>query len=75
MWQYDISDFTFLLQQICQQVHGLWSAPLRIVVAIVLLYKQLGVASLFGASVLVLLFPVQVSLQLTGYMLCFLLCV
>lgn len=47
------------LQQICQQVHGLWSAPLRIVVAIVLLYKQLGMASLFGASVLVLMFPVQ----------------
>ncbi|PQQ21209.1 ABC transporter C family member 12 isoform X2 [Prunus yedoensis var. nudiflora] len=34
------------LQQICQQLHGLWSAPFRITVAMVLLYQQLGVASL-----------------------------
>ncbi|KAK8469192.1 hypothetical protein PHAVU_005G015500 [Phaseolus vulgaris] len=37
------------LQQICQQLHGLWSAPFRITVAMVLLYQQLGVASLIGS--------------------------
>lgn len=47
------------LQQILQQLHNLWSAPLRIIVAIVLLFYQLGWASLVGASVLLLLFPAQ----------------
>ncbi|EPS64316.1 hypothetical protein M569_10466 [Genlisea aurea] len=47
------------LQQICQQLHGLWSAPFRITMAMVLLYQQLGVASLIGSLMLVLLFPLQ----------------
>nr|GMD06436.1 ABC transporter C family member 12-like isoform X1 [Ipomoea batatas] len=47
------------LQQICQQLHVLWSAPFRITIAIVLLYQQLGVASLLGALVLVLMLPIQ----------------
>ncbi|KAI9198159.1 hypothetical protein LWI28_011152 [Acer negundo] len=47
------------LQQICQSLHTLWSAPFRIVIAMVLLYKQLGIASLLGALLLVLLFPIQ----------------
>ncbi|KAK3198556.1 hypothetical protein Dsin_021971 [Dipteronia sinensis] len=47
------------LQQICQSLHTLWSAPFRIVIAMVLLYNQLGVASLLGALLLVLLFPIQ----------------
>ncbi|KAM6551932.1 hypothetical protein CsatB_001740 [Cannabis sativa] len=47
------------LQQICQQLHGLWSSPFRIIIALVLLYQQLGVASLFGALMLVLMLPVQ----------------
>lgn len=47
------------LQQICQSLHTLWSAPFRIIVAMVLLYQQLGVASLLGALMLVLLFPIQ----------------
>ncbi|KAJ3698578.1 hypothetical protein LUZ61_002283 [Rhynchospora tenuis] len=47
------------LQQICQQLHSLWSAPFRIVIAVVLLYLQLGIASLVGALMLVLLFPIQ----------------
>ncbi|KAJ1414206.1 P-loop containing nucleoside triphosphate hydrolase [Sesbania bispinosa] len=47
------------LQQICQSLHTLWSAPLRITVAMFLLYQQLGVASLLGALMLVLMFPLQ----------------
>ncbi|CAJ1958713.1 unnamed protein product [Sphenostylis stenocarpa] len=47
------------LQQICQQLHGLWSAPFRITVAMVLLYQQLGVASLIGSLLLVLIIPLQ----------------
>ncbi|XP_071921349.1 ABC transporter C family member 12-like isoform X1 [Coffea arabica] len=47
------------LQQICQQLHGLWSAPFRITIAMVLLYQQLGVASLLGSLMLVLMFPIQ----------------
>ncbi|KAG6735329.1 hypothetical protein POTOM_062111 [Populus tomentosa] len=47
------------LQQICQSLHTLWSAPFRIIVAMVLLYQHLNVASLLGALMLVLLFPIQ----------------
>ncbi|GLT68251.1 hypothetical protein SLA2020_405000 [Shorea laevis] len=47
------------LQQICQSLHTLWSAPFRIIIAMVLLYQQLGISSLIGALLLVLLFPIQ----------------
>lgn len=47
------------LQQVCQSLHTLWSAPFRIIIALVLLFQQLGVASLVGALLLVLLFPIQ----------------
>ncbi|KAF9620671.1 hypothetical protein IFM89_013971 [Coptis chinensis] len=45
--------------QICQQLHGLWSAPFRIVIAMVLLFNELGVASLVGSLLLVFMFPIQ----------------
>ncbi|KAH9796201.1 ABC transporter C family member 2 [Citrus sinensis] len=48
------------LQQISQQLHGLWSAPFRITVSMVLLYQQLGIASLLGSLMLVLMVPLQV---------------
>ncbi|XWS55357.1 hypothetical protein CRYUN_Cryun10bG0167700 [Craigia yunnanensis] len=47
------------LQQICQQLHVLWSAPFRIIISMVLLYQQLGVASLLGSLILVLMVPLQ----------------
>ncbi|CAN1821617.1 ABC transporter C family member 2 [Linum perenne] len=47
------------LQQVCQSLHTLWSAPFRIIIALVLLYQQLGVASLVGALMLALLIPIQ----------------
>uniref|UniRef100_A0A453CZD4 ABC transporter C family member 2 n=1 Tax=Aegilops tauschii subsp. strangulata TaxID=200361 RepID=A0A453CZD4_AEGTS len=47
------------LQQVCQQLHSLWSAPFRIVIAMVLLYAQLGPAALLGALMLALLIPIQ----------------
>ncbi|KAI9096017.1 hypothetical protein K1719_026164 [Acacia pycnantha] len=47
------------LQQVCQQLHGLWSSPFRIILAMVLLYQQLGVASLIGLMMLVLMIPMQ----------------
>ncbi|WCJ24252.1 multidrug resistance-associated protein 1 [Euphorbia peplus] len=47
------------LQALCQSLHTLWSAPFRIVIAMVLLFQQLGVSSLLGALMLVLLFPIQ----------------
>ncbi|KAI6703377.1 hypothetical protein NL676_012513 [Syzygium grande] len=48
------------VQQICQQLHNLRSAPFRIVIAMVLLYQQLGVASLLGTLMLVLMIPLQI---------------
>ncbi|KAF5194274.1 Abc transporter c family member 2-like [Thalictrum thalictroides] len=47
------------LQQITQQLHGLWSAPFRIIISMVLLYNELGVASLIGSLMLVFMFPIQ----------------
>ncbi|XP_065882186.1 ABC transporter C family member 2-like isoform X2 [Euphorbia lathyris] len=47
------------LQQICQQLHNLWSAPFRITISMVLLYQQLGVSSLLASMILLLLVPVQ----------------
>ncbi|WOG86165.1 hypothetical protein DCAR_0205366 [Daucus carota subsp. sativus] len=47
------------LQKICQQLHGLWSSPFRIIMALVLLYQQLGVASILGSLVLLLMIPLQ----------------
>ncbi|XP_060208744.1 ABC transporter C family member 2-like [Lycium barbarum] len=49
--------------QMCQSLHTIWSAPLRIIVALVLLYQLLGVAALLGALMLVLMFPVQNQYQ------------
>ncbi|KAK3022451.1 hypothetical protein RJ639_047588, partial [Escallonia herrerae] len=51
--------FSMDVRQICQQLHALWSAPFRIIIAMVLLYQQLGVASLLGSLMLVLMFPIQ----------------
>ncbi|XP_039167060.1 ABC transporter C family member 12 [Eucalyptus grandis] len=48
------------LEQTCKQLHNLWSAPCSIVIAMVLLYQQLGIASLLGSLMLVLIFPLQV---------------
>jgi hypothetical protein len=47
------------LQQICPQVHDLWSAPIQIVVVISILYQQLGIASVFASIVLLGMFAVQ----------------
>ncbi|KAL6198464.1 hypothetical protein ACLB2K_028253 [Fragaria x ananassa] len=50
------------LQQTARILHGLWSAPFRIIVAMVLLYQQLGAASLIGSLMLVLTIPIQTTL-------------
>lgn len=52
---------SFLEQQVTQSLHTLWSAPFRITICMVLLYQELGVASLLGALILVLMFPLQVK--------------
>ncbi|XVE48508.1 hypothetical protein DITRI_Ditri01bG0007400 [Diplodiscus trichospermus] len=48
------------LQQVCQQLHLLWSGPFQITIAMVLLYQQLGVASLLGSLMLILMVPLQI---------------
>jgi hypothetical protein len=53
------------VQQICEQLHGLWSAPFQIIIAMVLLYQQLGVASLVGSLILVLIIPLQASFDIS----------
>ncbi|KAJ9565724.1 hypothetical protein OSB04_001690 [Centaurea solstitialis] len=51
--------YMFISVQVTQSLHTLWSAPFRIILALVLLYQQLGVASLLGSALLILMFPIQ----------------
>ena len=57
-----ISSDTESLQSFCEVMHVLWSAPLRIVGSMVLLYWLLGVAALAGVAVLLSLIPLQKKL-------------
>ena len=54
-----VSSDTESLQGFCEVMHVLWSAPVRILTSMVLLYYLLGISALFGASVLVGMIPVQ----------------
>ncbi|KAJ4837828.1 Multidrug resistance-associated protein 9 [Turnera subulata] len=54
-----ITTDTNVLQDMCEDLHGVWSLPFRIVIAMVLLYQQLGIASLLGSLVLLLLLFIQ----------------
>ncbi|KAK9802963.1 hypothetical protein WJX72_012534 [[Myrmecia] bisecta] len=47
------------LQLLCQSIMGIISSPLRIVVAMALLYVQLGPASLVALLTLMLMMPIQ----------------
>ena len=47
------------LQAFAEYCHVLWSAPLRIICSLVLLYLQIGPASLAGAAVLIAFLPLQ----------------
>ncbi|GFU36463.1 canalicular multispecific organic anion transporter 2, partial [Nephila pilipes] len=42
-----------------QMVNLLWSAPLQIVIAIYLLWQQLGIATLGGLGVMILMIPLN----------------
>ena len=50
------------LQMLCQNIMGLISSPLRIIVAMVMLYLELGFSSLVAFCVLLLLMPTQVHM-------------
>ena len=54
-----ISSDTESLQSFCEVMHVLWSAPVRILTSMVLLYYLLGLAAVCGAGVLVGMIPVQ----------------
>ena len=54
-----VSNDTENLQRTCQNMNTVWSAPLRIIVAIVLLYMELSWAALVGFSLLLISVPLQ----------------
>ncbi|CAL8468910.1 g8451 [Coccomyxa elongata] len=54
------------LQMLCQNIMGLISSPLRITVAMVMLYLELGFSSLVAFCVLLLLMPTQAYLVRIG---------
>ena len=47
------------LQNVCSSLHNAWSAPVRIVVAMALLYKQLGPSALTAFVVLCVFIPLM----------------
>ena len=51
------------LQLLTQNIMGLISSPLRIIVAVLMLYLELGVSSLVAIGVLVMLMPTQVRFR------------
>ncbi|EER20620.1 mgATP-energized glutathione s-conjugate pump, putative [Perkinsus marinus ATCC 50983] len=54
-----ISSDVDALQMLCNVGNTAWSGPLRIAISMILLYKELGMASVMGALVLVVMVPVQ----------------
>ena len=54
-----VSSDTESLQGFCEVMHVLWSAPARIITAMIFLYYLLGVSALFGAAALVGMIPIQ----------------
>jgi ABC-type multidrug transport system fused ATPase/permease subunit len=54
-----VSVDAFQISEICAYIFYLWSCPFAVVINSILLYNTLGLASLAGIAVLVLLIPVQ----------------
>jgi ATP-binding cassette subfamily C (CFTR/MRP) protein 1 len=50
---------TEAIQNLLQNFHQIWSAPFRIIVALILLYVELGWPALLGCSLLLTLLPLQ----------------
>jgi len=50
------------LRDVCAYVWMVWSCPLQITVAIILLYNVLGVSVFAGVAVMVVLFPMNMIL-------------
>eukprot|EP00667_Euglena_gracilis_P000143 EG_transcript_143 len=58
-----LSTDTDQLQKVCQQLHILWSSPLRIIISLYFLYRSLGgPAALAGLAALCVFIPVQLKL-------------
>jgi len=51
-----------ILQLAAQNLHTVWSAPLRIMIAVYMLYALLGTASLVGTAILIFAIPLQKNL-------------
>ena len=54
------------LQQLCQNILGVISSPVRITFAVVLLFRELGTASLVALVTLIVMMPIQVCLTYSG---------
>lgn len=55
-----VTNDTDAIQMLCNQIFTLFSAPLRIIVAMVLLYQQIGVAAFAALVLLLCTIPAQV---------------
>jgi ATP-binding cassette, subfamily C (CFTR/MRP), member 1 len=51
------------VQMMCNQAFSLFSAPLRIIIAMFLLYRELGIAAFAALVLLICMIPAQVRLN------------
>ncbi|PRP75003.1 hypothetical protein PROFUN_07396 [Planoprotostelium fungivorum] len=49
----------YKLQELMPVVHSLWSSPLQIVLALILLYRALGVAAFAGLMIMIIIVPLN----------------
>lgn len=56
-------------QQIAPQTHQYWSTPMQVVLALYMLWGQIGIAVLSGMAVMVLLLPINflITMQTRKY--------
>jgi ABC-type multidrug transport system fused ATPase/permease subunit len=47
------------IEEFLPLINSMWSAPLQIIIAVYLLWQQLGIATLAGVSVMLILMPIN----------------
>ncbi|XP_071961323.1 ATP-binding cassette sub-family C member 9-like [Antedon mediterranea] len=62
----DIANRVFVdtdgVQRMMTYIHNVWSIPYQVILALIFLYLEMGISALIGASLMILIFPCQVSL-------------
>ncbi|XP_071960141.1 ATP-binding cassette sub-family C member 9-like [Antedon mediterranea] len=62
----DIANRVFVdtdnLQSMMVNIHNVWSIPVQVTIALLLLFNEMGVSAMIGASIMLAIFPIQMML-------------